>query len=74
MNTNDPTKQHDSLNRLHSAIGGELLDGIALDSPAAKDAMASILLNANSSESNEANEANENMSVSMVKRALGLGM
>lgn len=68
MNTNDLTKQHDSLNRLHSAIGGELLDGIALDSPAAKDAMASILLNANSS------EANKNMSVSMVKRALGLGM
>ncbi len=68
MSNNLTAAQHESLNRLHSAIGGEMLDGTPLDSPAAKEAMASVLL------STQADEAQQNMSVSMVKRALGLGM
>lgn len=70
MNTqNTLERQNEALNRFNSALGGEMLDGTDLSSPAAKEAMAAILLSAQSPAHNE-----NNMSVSMVKRALGLGM
>lgn len=61
-------EQNESLNRFHSAIGGEMLDGVDLSSPQAKQAMASIVLNSQS------DNTDKSMSVSMVKKALGLGM
>lgn len=68
MSEDSIKEQNESLNRFHSAIGGEMLDGVDLSSPEAKQAMASIVLNAQS------NDTEKPMNVSMVKRALGLGM
>jgi len=61
-------EQNDSLDRLHSAIGGELLDGTDLSSPEAKEALAAITLNA------QTEGADKSMSVSLVKKALRLGI
>ncbi|MDY0208318.1 MAG: hypothetical protein RBR82_17085 [Pseudomonas sp.] len=69
MSENNLKDQGQALDRLHSAIGGELLDGADFETPAAKEAMASILLSAQTSTTGE-----QGMSVSMVKKALRLGM
>ncbi len=68
-NTNQFSDQAKSLNRFQSAVGGESLDGIDLESPEAKEAMASILL----CTQDDSAPAQKNMSVTMVKKALGLG-